>query len=161
MKQQKGFTLIELIIVIVILGILAVTAAPRFIDIQKDARSETLQGIKAAIQGASQLVYAKAAIKGVQKSDDDDVSISGATVDVKYGYPDVAAFTDINDFATFVDIDGSGKLEIVDTTGDEKVRISFNGVTPDDAASTGCFVEYNNAGGIGAVPSIIVVSNAC
>ncbi len=38
MKKQTGFTLIELVVVIVILGILAVTAAPRFLNLQNDAR---------------------------------------------------------------------------------------------------------------------------
>ena len=41
--KQEGFTLIELIVVIVILGILAVTAAPKFIDLQGDARASALQ----------------------------------------------------------------------------------------------------------------------
>ena len=44
--QQRGFTLIELVIVIVILGILAVTAAPRFVDFQTDARIATLEGVE-------------------------------------------------------------------------------------------------------------------
>jgi len=44
-KQQKGFTLIELIIVIIILGILAVTAAPKFLDISSDANTSALQGL--------------------------------------------------------------------------------------------------------------------
>lgn len=67
MKKQQGFTLIELIIVIVILGILAVTAAPKFFDFSSDARKSALQGLKAAMQGAAELSYAKAAINGEAK----------------------------------------------------------------------------------------------
>ena len=67
MQKQNGFTLIELVVVIIILGILAVTAAPKFINLQGDARVSTLQGMKAAIQGANSLVYSKAAISGQEK----------------------------------------------------------------------------------------------
>lgn len=64
MKQQKGFTLIELIIVIIILGILAVTAAPRFFNFASDARASTVQGMEGSVKAASALVYAKALIEG-------------------------------------------------------------------------------------------------
>lgn len=64
MKKQQGFTLIELIIVIVILGILAVTVAPRFFNFAKDARISTLGGLKAGIQGAAQIEYARLAVAG-------------------------------------------------------------------------------------------------
>lgn len=47
MKKQAGFTLIELVIVIIILGILAVTAAPKFLNLQDDARTSTLKGVEA------------------------------------------------------------------------------------------------------------------
>jgi MSHA pilin protein MshA len=75
--QQRGFTLIELIIVIVILGILAVTAAPKFIDIQGDARAATLDAVKASMNSTSSLIHAKTLIKGV-------ADLDGQTMKVKY-----------------------------------------------------------------------------
>ncbi|ABV35164.1 MSHA pilin protein MshA [Shewanella sediminis HAW-EB3] len=82
MNKQSGFTLIELVVVIIILGILAVTAAPKFINLQSDARVSTLQGMKAAIQGANSLYYSKAAIGSHEKKD--SVTVEGVLV--SYGY---------------------------------------------------------------------------
>lgn len=89
MKRQGGFTLIELVVVIVILGILAVTAAPRFLNLQDDARNATLDGLSGAIQGAVGIVYGKAAIAGVEGSTaavDVDLG-NGQTVSTIHGYP--------------------------------------------------------------------------
>ncbi|HIF9173760.1 prepilin-type N-terminal cleavage/methylation domain-containing protein [Photobacterium damselae subsp. damselae] len=61
-KINRGFTLIELVVVIVVLGILAVTAAPKFLNLQKDARISTLKATKGALETAIQLVKAKAEI---------------------------------------------------------------------------------------------------
>lgn len=54
-KNQAGFTLIELVAVIVILGILAATAVPRFINLQDDANQAAMTGVAAAIEGGSNL----------------------------------------------------------------------------------------------------------
>ena len=66
MKKQTGFTLIELVVVIVVLGILAVTAAPRFLNIQDDAREARLEGMKGAIASGLGIGYGKMATAGLE-----------------------------------------------------------------------------------------------
>ncbi len=90
MKRQGGFTLIELVVVIVILGILAVTAAPRFLNLQDDARNATLEGLAGAINGATGIVYGKAAIAGIETAGtatDLDIGHQGGDIQTIFGYP--------------------------------------------------------------------------
>ena len=86
MKFNKGFTLIELIIVIVILGVLAVSAAPKFLDLSSDAQVASLNGMKAAITSGTDLLNAKALVDG-QTQGDGTITVNGTNIVMHSGYP--------------------------------------------------------------------------
>ncbi|CAK2720222.1 type II secretion system protein [Vibrio crassostreae] len=65
--KNRGFTLIELVSVIVILGIISVTAAPRFLNLKSDATKATLDGFVGAFNATNEIVMGKATIEGLEK----------------------------------------------------------------------------------------------
>lgn len=88
MRRTSGFTLIELVAVVVVLGVLSVIAAPRFLGLQSDARAAALEGLKGSMEGAASIVYGKAAVAGVENlpvSDGQSTLVEGVATD--YGYP--------------------------------------------------------------------------
>ncbi|EPV1125965.1 prepilin-type N-terminal cleavage/methylation domain-containing protein [Vibrio harveyi] len=137
MKRQGGFTLIELVVVIVILGILAVTAAPRFLNLQDDARASSLRGLKGAIDGAAGITYGKAAIEGVE-ADASGKSVEGITV--AYGYPTADANGIVKAVAG---LESDWKTIKTDSTNK---TIIFSFANADDNA-TNCIVTYKQAQG--------------
>lgn len=173
MRNQKGFTLIELIIVIVVLGILAVTAAPQFINFSGDARASALKGMEGSIKGAMQLTYSKAAIDGVEADVDATVEVKGETIEIAYGYPVAEITTDGNGNIINV-LDGSFATDLnsdwfylIDGTSAYIAQSSSYSTAPTsadeftDSNDEGCFIQYAEATGVNTSPGVTVTDNGC
>lgn len=134
-KQQRGFTLIELVLVIVILGILAAAALPRFSDLSTQARLAAINGLAGNVRGAAAIAHATQLARNLVSNA--SVVIEGATVQLANGYPDTNTIDDmLTDFGGF----------------------SFAGGT--FTLITNCSVGYANSVN-GAFPVITITSSGC
>lgn len=154
MKRQGGFTLIELVVVIVILGILAVTAAPKFLNLQSDARASSLQGLKGAMAGAAGIVYGKAAIDGKETATT-ETDVDG--IATKYGYP-MAKKEGIGEAVVGLSEDWSSA-----TSGATTLVVGFksDNATAATITATNCFVTYGEATTVSSGVSTIVTDSGC
>ncbi len=84
-QKSSGFTLIELIVVIVILGVLAATAMPKFINMQREARIAALQGIAGGLRSGLEIMIASVNIATLSPETDPQFAQFYATVIVSDG----------------------------------------------------------------------------
>lgn len=83
LSYHSGFTLIELVIVIVILGVLSAIAAPKFIDIRKNARIAVIENVAGTLKSTSSLIQHKATIQHVT---DGAIAFQGKNIAIEGGY---------------------------------------------------------------------------
>ena len=182
MKRQGGFTLIELVVVIVILGILAVTAAPRFLNLQDDARSASLQGLKGAIASAASITYGGSAMEGQETdpktTDENTTPKTDDGVATHFGYPTSAKIVNLlpGIEIAVAGLPGSDWDPVeVATTGvtPASVAYSFSGTEKDKtkngfiynlttpANNKGCFVIYVEAANKDTPAVVDAVTEGC
>lgn len=88
-KQQAGFTLIELVMVLIILGILTATAVPRFVDLSGNARTASVQGLMGALRSAATIAKATQLSQGIASNL--PVTLEGVSVAMSGNYPQAVA----------------------------------------------------------------------
>lgn len=177
MRRQSGFTLIELVVVIVILGILAATAAPKFMDLQADARKSALNGLAGAVKSAATMTYSKAILKGVEseaKSDSIYICSVGTStcgdsdkVYLAYGKPTAKSLItsldlSATDLSTSKTVTGEWAYFVKDTV----IYIYTANKLPNPATSAPsgdnfCGVRYTEATGVDSDAKVEVITDAC
>jgi MSHA pilin protein MshA len=157
---SKGFTLIELIVVIIILGILAVIVTPKYINLKADAQTVVLEGVQASIAGVVARVHSKSIVVGNQGEASGNVELESGNTAIGYGYP-LAPSDTVSAKAYWRNlIDISANEFTIRTAADGKIIFYSNEQGILSSSSAPCIVVYLAPNGTNIIKPEITV-NEC
>ncbi|MFP2769490.1 pilus assembly FimT family protein [Oceanisphaera sp. KMM 10153] len=145
MRKTAGFTLIELVIVIVILGILGAVAAPRFINLQGDAYEANINALKGSLQSAVTLANTRAILDGKEEADGTSEVVTGFDgVAFLAGYPK-AEVNNTGILGTLQDFDlAAYDVTVIDAAADGSTARGIR-IRPENRKAVTCEVVYYEA----------------
>lgn len=143
--RQQGFTLIELVVVIVILGILAAFAVPKFMGLETQARAASVNSLAGSLKSSAALAHSLSIASGLAHNA--AITVEGAPVAMNFAYPTRASID-----GTLQDLTG---FTVVNSGAARQFR-RVGATTP-----ANCSVTYTPPTAIGTAPQITVDVSAC
>jgi MSHA pilin protein MshA len=146
-KAQSGFTLIEIVVVITILGILAAFAVPRFASLEGEARLAATQALAGSVRSGASLAHALWLAEGDPSNA--TVTMDGQAIELAFGYPSAA---DIGN--TLVEHEGFALTNARGTA-------VFTKTSSSGAPIAGCSVTYTPPSGDDDAPEVVATVTGC
>lgn len=156
MTKARGFTLIELVIVIVLLGILGVLAASKMISLRKESLVSTLYGMRSAIEAVGQQTYALAAVRGLENSASASVVNNTQTIPLVYGYPAGGVSAGLSSLIEFPAGDWHQRASVY-----AGAWVYWHGTLQEDAGVGQCYLRYRQATAAGKKPVMDIETSGC